>query len=600
MNKTKRKTNHSTFSNIFYFIGLLFRISPTLVMGEFVMGILTTLPTRLISVIGLKYIIDVVDEGVNLERIFYAVALIALILIGSKVFAWIFQEFFWNMAKEKVYYGLNKILYEKARQLDLESYDDPEFYNSFILTIESSSDNITNLLGLVRNYVGNLISFVTIAGLMLTIDPVCLMIILVFIGIFLPLSRKRGNLQMARRRDNTEYHRRSDYFQRIFYLQEYAKEVRMNDIHPLLIDRYNDAADDVIANQKRYHKKISAVAFLQDAGIQDLGFMFALPLYLGYCVLVKETLSAGDFVAAFNGAYSIAASINFLTVWAVAIFSERGKMIEKYREFLKSDFKIKDGTKTAESSKPKEISIKNMSFTYPGNDKPTLKNINLTVKPYEKIALVGYNGAGKTTLTNLLLRLYDVSDGSICIDGEDIRDVTVESHRNRFSAVFQDFQLFACNTGENVALSDKFDEEKVKEALGHSGFNKELKKGVFTELLREFDDEGRMLSGGESQKVAIARAFYKNCPYIILDEPSANLDPIAEYNLNQAMIEAAEQKTVIFISHRLSTTVNADRIYVMENGEIIESGSHEELMALGGTYSYMFNLQAEKYKDADK
>ena len=599
MTKTKDKTNHSTFSNIFYFIGLLFRISPTLVIGEFIMGILTTLPTRLISVVGLKYIIDVVEEGTNLNRIFYAVALIALILVGSKVFAWIFQEFFWNMAKEKVYYGLNKILYEKAKQIDLEAYDNPEYYNSFILTIESSSDNITNLLGLVRNYVGNLISFITIAGVLLTIDPVCLIIILTFIGVFLPLSRKRGSLQMARRRDNTEYHRRSDYFQRIFYLQDYAKEVRMNDIHPLLMDRYNDAADDVIANQKRYHKKISAVGFLQDAGIQDLGFMFALPLYLGYCVLVKETLGAGDFVAAFNGAYSIAASINFLTVWAVAIFSERGKMIEKYREFLKMDFKIKDGGKKAECAQPKEIKIENMSFTYPGNNKPTLKNINLTIKPYEKIALVGYNGAGKTTLTNLLLRLYDVTDGSINIDGEDIRDVTVESHRDRFSAVFQDFQLFACNAGENVALSDKFDEKRVKEALGNSGFNKELKKGVFTELLREFDDEGRMLSGGESQKVAIARAFYKNCPYIILDEPSANLDPIAEYNLNQAMIEAADNKTVIFISHRLSTTVNADRIYVMENGEIIESGSHEELMKQGGTYAYMFNLQAEKYKKTD-
>ena len=157
MNKTKDKTNHSTFSNIFYFIGLLFRISPTLVLGEFVMGVLTTLPTRLISVVGLKYIIDVVEEGENLQRIFYAVALIAAILIGSKVFAWIFQEFFWNMAREKVYYGLNKILYEKAKQLDLEAYDNPEFYNSFILTIESSSDNITNLLGLVRNYVGNII-----------------------------------------------------------------------------------------------------------------------------------------------------------------------------------------------------------------------------------------------------------------------------------------------------------------------------------------------------------------------------------------------------------------------------------------------------------
>ena len=596
MSKLKEKQKHSTFSNIFFFVGLLFKISPTLVIGEFIMGIVTTLPTRLVSVVGLKYIIDVVTEGENLERIFYAVAAIAVLLIGSKVFAWIFQEFFWNVAREKVYYGLNKILYEKARQLDLESYDNPEFYNSFILTIESSSDNITNLLGLVRNYVGNLISFFTIAGVMLTIDPVCLVIILVFIGVFLPLSNKRGDLQMARRKDNTEYHRRSDYFQRIFYLQDYAKEVRMNDIHPLLMARYNDAADDVINNQKKYWKKISAVSFIQEAGIQVCGFMFVLPLYLGYCVLVKKSLGAGDFIAAFNGASSIAMSINFLTVWAVAIFSERGKMIEKYREFLKSDFKIKDGEKVAECGKPEEIKIENMSFTYPGNDKATLKNINLTIRPYEKIALVGYNGAGKTTLTNLILRLYDVTDGSISIGGEDIRNVTAESHRDRFSAVFQDFQLFACSAGENVALDATFDEDKVKTALKHSGFDKELKKGVFTELLREFDDEGKMLSGGESQKIAIARAFYKNCPYVILDEPSANLDPIAEYNLNQAMIEAAQNKTVIFISHRLSTTVNADRIYVMENGEIIESGSHEELMKQNGTYAYMFNLQAEKYK----
>ena len=599
MADNKQKKNHSTFSNIFFFIRLLFKISPTLVVGEFIMGILTTLPTRLISVIGLKYIIDVVSENTELERIFYAVGIIAAVLIGSKLFAWIFQEFFWNMAREKVYYGLNKTLYDKARQLDEESYDNPEFYNSFILTIESSSENITNLLGLVRNYIGNLISFFAVGGVLLTIDPICLLIILVFIGAFLPLSKKMGDLQMARRRDNTEYHRRSDYFQRIFYLQDYAKEVRMNNIHPILMDRYNDAADDVIDNQKRYWKKISLVSFTQETGIQVLGFMFVLPLYLGYCVLVKQTLSPGDFVAAFNGAYSIAVSINFLTVWAVAVFSERGKMIEKYREFLKADFKIKDGDKTAEITEPKTIEIRNMSFTYPGNDSPTLKNINLTVKPYEKIALVGYNGAGKTTLTNLLLRLYDATEGDILIDGESIKDVTVDSHRNRFAAVFQDFQLFSCSVGENVALSDNFDEERVKTALSHSGFTKELKKGVNTELLREFDDEGQMLSGGEGQKVAIARAFYKDCPYVILDEPSANLDPIAEYNLNQAMLEAASHKTVIFISHRLSTTVNADKIYVMENGGIIESGSHDELMALGGTYAYMFNLQAEKYKEKE-
>ena len=139
------------------------------------------------------------------------------------------------------------------------------------------------------------------------------------------------------------------------------------------------------------------------------------------------------------------------------------------------------------------------------------------------------------------------------------------------------------------------DKKRVLESLSHSGFSKPLKNGVDTELLREFDDEGIMLSGGESQKVAIARAFYKKCPYVILDEPSANLDPVAEYNLNRAMMEAAEDKTVIFISHRLSTTVNADRIYVMEHGKIAEQGTHDELMAKNGVYAYMFNLQAEKY-----
>lgn len=585
------------FSNIFFFIKLLFEISPWLVIGEFVWGILMHVPPRLIGVIGVKYIIDTVEEDEHLERIFVAVGIIALVVILSNVFTWVFREFFWNMERERVYYGLNKKLYSKARQLDEESYDNPDFYNNFILTIESSSDNIQNLLGLVRNYVGNIVLLFSIGSVLLTIDPVCLVIILFFIGVFSPISKKIGNLQMGRRIDNTKYHRRSDYFQRIFYLQDYCKEVRMNDISPLLVERYNDAADDVIKNQKKYWKKIAGFYMLQESGIQIFGFMFVLPLYLGYCVLVKNSLSAGEFVAAFNGAFSIASSINFLTVWAVAVFSERGKMIEKYREFLKADFKISDGEKIAEKGKPKEIKIENLSFTYEGNSEPTLKDINLTIKPYEKIALVGYNGAGKTTLTNLLLRLYDPTAGRIIIDGEDIRTATVDSHRDRFAAVFQDFQLFSCNVGENVALDKDYDKHKVGKALGHSGFGKKLRSGTETELLREFDDEGVMLSGGESQKVAIARAFYKDCPYVILDEPSANLDPVAEYNLNRAMTEASDNKTVIFISHRLSTTVHADRIYVMEKGRIIESGSHEELMEMNGTYAYMFNLQAEKYKE---
>lgn len=595
--RKKRETEHSVFSNILYFVGLMFKLSPGLVIGELFSSIIRNLPSKLISVIGIKYIIDTVSEGKDMNRVYKAVLIIAGVLILSNVLSLLYREFYWNMAKERLYYRLNSTLYEKAHSLDLQNYDDPDFYNNFILTIESSSENIQGLLGMVQNYIGNIVSLIAVSSVIFVIDPVCLLIIFASIFIFMPLSTKIGKLQMGRRIDNTKFHRRSDYFQRIFYLQDYAKEVRMNNIRPLLMSRYNDAADDVIANQDKYWKKIASCYAVQQVGVQALGFMFVLPMYLGYCVCVKETLSAGDFVATFNGAYSIAMSLNFLTVWASAVFLERSKMIEKYRGFLKSDSKIKDGEKTAEIAEPKTIHIKDMSFTYPGNSEPTLKNINLEIKPYEKIALVGYNGAGKTTLTNLLLRLYDATEGEILIDGENIKDVTVSSHRERFAAVFQDFQTFACSIGENVALNTHPDKDKVLTALRHSGFEKKLKNGTDTELSREFDDEGIMLSGGESQKVAVARAFYKDCPYVILDEPSANLDPVAEYNLNQAMIEAAKHKTVIFISHRLSTTVNADKIYVMENGGIIESGSHHELMEMNGTYAYMFKLQAEKYKE---
>ena len=598
--KDKRQPVTSIISNVFYFIRLMFSVSPLFVVTDLVWGVIQFLPPRLISVLGMKRVIDIVESGVHLERLWGAVAVIAVVLGVSHLLSWLYREFYWNIAREKLSMGLSEKLYDKARSLDLSQYDDPAFYNNFILTIETSSDNIQNLLGLVRNYVSSLVSFLAVGAVLMTIDPVCLFIVLAVVLAFLPLSRKVGALQMGRRKDNAALHRRSDYFQRIFYLQEYTKEVRMHDVKPLLIDRYNDAAQAVVDNQKKYWKKISLFSGLQEIGIQSLGFLFLLPLYLGWCVLVKKSLSAGDFVASFNGAYQIAMSVNFLTVWALSAFSERGKMIEKYREFLKAEPKLKDGSETAEAGEPQTIEIKDLSFTYPGNDAPTLQHINLTIRPYEKVALVGYNGAGKTTLTNLLLRLYDPTEGSIEIGGQDIRAVTRRSHIDRFAAVFQDFQTYACTIGENVALDKNPDEARVLQALDKTTFRKPLQNGIDTELLREFSDDGVMLSGGESQKMAVARAFYKNCPYAILDEPSANLDPIAEYELNRAMLEGAAHKTVIFISHRLSTTVGADRIYVMENGQIVEDGTHEELMAKDGTYAYMFRLQAKKYAEGSK
>lgn len=593
--KDKVKTAHGTVANIFYMLRIMFKISPMLVIGEIFQHIFCTLPGRLVSVIGLKFVIDEVQNGGDSKKIVLGIALMVAVLVLGEVSTSVFFELFVHREREKLDYGIQTMFYKKAAHIDLQKYDDPAYYSDFILAIESSSDNLRHVLSMVKGYAGEIVSFLTIAGVILTIDPICLLIVVGFVAIFIPMGRYTGNLQMKRREDITEKHRKGDYFARLFYLPEYAGEIRTSGVFPLLRKRFNESADEVVDTQKKYVKKLDKLFYIQDTGIQAIGFVLVLGLYIGYQTIVTGEMSAGDFVATFNGALLIGNSILFLTVYSVRGFTERSRMIEKCRTFLAEKEKIVDGGHTAECGAPEAISVENISFSYEGNENDSLDKVSFEIKPCEKVALVGYNGAGKTTLTNLLLRLYDVKNGSIKIGGRDIREETVESHRARFAAVFQDFQIFSASVGENVALSKDFDEKRVLKALEIVGFDKELPEGVNTILLREFDDEGLMLSGGEQQKIAIARAFYKECPYIILDEPSANLDPISEYELNHAMMTQATDKTVIFISHRLSTTRHADRILMMEKGKIIESGSHDQLMQLGGKYAEMFNLQAEKY-----
>ena len=519
------------------------------------------------------------------------------VIVVCEIFSNVFYELFVHREREKMDLIIQSMFYRKAAELDLAKYDDPGYYSDFILSIENVSDNLTNILSIIKGYIEQILSFLAIAAIMLTIDPVCLLIVLGTVILFIPLGKYTGNLQTKRREAVTEKHRRSDYFARVFYLPDYAGEIRTSGIYPLLRKRFNESADDLIKTQKGFIRKLDGLFFVQEFSVQVVGFMLILSLYVGYQTIVTGKMGAGDFVATFNGATQIGASVLYLTVYSLRSFTERSKMIEKCRSFLATDSKIKDGAHTAECDKPEMISVKDISFTYEGGEKESINGVSFEIKPCEKIALVGYNGAGKTTLTNLLLRLYDVDSGSIEIGGRDIRDVTVASHRSRFSAVFQDFRIFGATVGENVALSPKYDSDRVMKALELAGFTKELPDGADTMLLREFSDEGLMLSGGEQQKLAIARVFYKQSPYIILDEPSANLDPVSEYELNRAISESCTDSTVVFISHRLSTTRHADRILMLENGRVIESGSHDELMEQNGKYAYMFRLQAEKYKD---
>ncbi len=597
--KNLNNTKYSTLSNVFYIMKVMFKLSPMLVTGEILMHILCELPSRLVSVIGLKFVIDEVANGGDTKKIILGISLILGVLVFAEVANALFFELFVYRQREKLDLGLQSMLYKKAATIDLSKYDDPKYYADFILAVENSSDNIHNMLSLVKGYIEEIISFVLIGSLIFTIDPWALVIVLAFSVAFIPIGRKTGKILVERREKLTEAHRVGDYFSRIFYLQEYAGEIKTSGIAPLLRKRFEKSADNIIKKEGHYVKKLNKLLFVQETSIHIIGFMLVLSLYIGYQVLVAKTIGVGDFVATLNGAVQIGGGVLYLTVYSLRGFTERSRMIDKCRIFLDAENDITDGIHTASCGEPETIRVKNVSFSYEGSHKKSLDSISFEIKPYEKVALVGYNGAGKTTLTNLLLRLYDVSDGSIEIGSRDIREETVFSHRNRFAAVFQDFQVFSASVGENVALSREYDEKRVWEALEKAGFKKPLPNGLETMLLREFDDNGMMLSGGEQQKIAIARAFYKKCPYVILDEPSANLDPVSEYELNHAMITGAEDKTVIFISHRLSTTVSADKIFMMEKGKIIESGNHNELMALGGKYAQMFELQAEKYLNGD-
>lgn len=595
--KKKIKAKHNTVSNVFYMLRVMFKISPGLVIGEIAEQIMGALPSKLISVIGLKYVIDEVQNGGDPKKIILAIASMLGIIIACEVFTNIFYELFAHREREKLDLGIQSMFYKKAAELDLARYDDPGYYSDFILSIENTADNLRSILNLVRGYVEQVIAFAAVAAIMLTIDPICLVIVLVSVILFIPVGKYTGSLQTKRREATTEKHRRADYFSRLFYLPDYAGEIRTSGVYPLLRKRFTESADDVIDTQRRYVKKLDWLFFAQEFTVQVVGFMLILSLYIGYQTIVTGNMSAGDFVATFNGSVQIGSAVLYLTVYSLRNFTERSQMIEKCREFLGETSKIKDGEHIAECGEPEKISVKNVTFAYEGSKKDCINNVSFEIMPGEKIALVGYNGAGKSTLTNLLLRLYDIKDGSIEIGGRDIREETVDSHRARFAAVFQDFCIFGATIGENVALQKDYDSERVLEALKLAGFTKPLPNGTDTVLLREFDDEGLMLSGGEQQKIAIARVFYKQCPYIILDEPSANLDPVSEYELNQAISRNCKNRTVIFISHRLSTTRHADRILMLENGRIIESGSHDELMALDGKYAYMFKLQAEKYND---
>ena len=598
MSKKNKKNEKSfgTISNNLYMLGFIAKNAPSLLFFTVFFDVLSNVPWILSNVVLLKYIIDVVTSGVDFYRAGVACGIFALIVIIGTIGSTVFYEIFLPKQREKLNYKLYSQIYDKAAKMDFEAYDNPAFYNDLVLAMTSMNERVERVLHDAQDITRLLTSIISITAVIATIEPLCLVFIFLCVGIMIPIGRLIAKVNVKRTEAMTPLDRKNLYFSRVFYLQDYAKELRLNPAGEMIERRYNKNITDRLVTIAPFLRKQWQLYFCQEALPMTLLVYLGIALYMGYKAIVTKEISLGEFAATFNGANAVSRCVFDLTSWFSINLRENALYIDKFRRFMSAEKKIIGGNVKKVFDKPVSIKLENVSFTYPGNDKPTLKNINLEIKPCQKIALVGYNGAGKTTLTNLILRLYDVTEGRITVDGTDIREWDIPSYHENFAAVFQDFSLFGATVGENVAMNDHPDKEKVLAALKESSFGKEMKNGTDTILLREFDDNGLSLSGGEGQKVAVARAFYKKCPFAILDEPSANLDPVSEYALNDAMSRAAADKTVIFISHRLSTTVMADVIYMLENGEIVESGSHDELMALGGKYAYMFNLQAEKYQ----
>ena len=337
------------------------------------------------------------------------------------------------------------------------------------------------------------------------------------------------------------------------------------------------------------------------AASKGIGAVMSGIIYLFVCVKAWAGAfpigSATQYIGAITGVFM---GLNGLIV-AFENVRANGVFLSNTFEYLDIPNSMYQGSLTTEkrSDRQYEVEFRNVSFKYPGSEAYALKNVNIKFKVGSRLAVVGMNGSGKTTFIKLLCRLYDPTEGEILLNGIDIRKYRYDDYRDIFSIVFQDFQLFAMPLGENVAVSASYDREDVADCLEKAGFSERLStmpKGLDTVLYKTLDKDGVEVSGGEAQKIAIARAIYKNAPFIILDEPTAALDPVAEAEIYEKFNDIAGDKTAIYISHRLSSCRFCDEILVFDHGQIVQTGSHEELVHQeAGKYYALWNAQAQYY-----
>lgn len=556
------------------------------------------------SVLFIRYLINALVNQEAFISIIQTSAIVMGVMVLIIIFNLFFQDYYYPYIMNKVQKQVQGELIQKASKIDLVNYDDPEFYNKYVWLIQDADfralETFRNVMDFVRNGLSLLFLLVTV----IVIDPVMLLFSLIPLIFSMIINTKMGKIRYKLDEEKIPYERKRDYVKRVFYLQQYAKEVRLTNIKQVLMGNFNQNIESIIGIVKKHGVKLALLDILTATIHVVLGTMVSM-VYLSLQVY-RGVLSLGDFSALLSGSGQINTNIQGLFMSFPRLY-QNSLYIKNFRAFMEYEHEHKQ-TKVVERPAVVKLDITNVitchnvTFTYPNQAIPTLHAIDINLTKGENIAIVGHNGAGKSTLVKLLLGLYTPQQGNILLYGKDCSNYDKSSYHRYFGSVLQDFQLYALSVAENILMREvrdaKQDEWIVWRALERVGMKDKIKalpNGIYTQCFREFDRDGIEFSGGEKQRIALARIFATPCDIVILDEPSSALDPIAEHEIYLIIMEHCLEKSIIFISHHLSSIKHADRIYLLDKGEVLETGTHEELMQLKGEYQHMFQIQAEKY-----
>jgi len=545
----------------------------------------------------LKFVVnEIVSGSQNLNNIILYISSFGIYSIVVTNLNGYLINYFNPEALNHIQEEMQKEIFEKVSKIDLCSIENPEFYDKYVKALSEIDRRANDVVNSIIEIFSGLIVIISIITIISTLDPIFIIFSLITVVPSLYLTKKTNNAIYDSRMANTSCNRKMEYIKRIYYLPKFSKEIRIFPLNELFFKKYEDASNDRAKNISKYGKKIYKINFLSITIRMSVNI--SMLLYLSNRIM-KGYLGIGDFMALINAVSNLSIYITQL-LKAIPNLQNNSMYIENLRDIFNYKPNIESmGSKS--SDKLANLEFKHVKFSYNEKDKFMLNNININLKIGSKIAIVGLNGAGKTTLIKLILKLYQANSGVIKLGDINYKEWETEKLRKKIAIVFQDYEIYAISIAENILLRPvecEEDEKKVWEALKYANLDEKVRKlpnSIYTSVTKEFDANGIMFSGGELQKLAIARAAASDAEIIIMDEPSSALDPIAERSIFESMINICKNKTVIFITHRLSTISYADCIYHIKNGEIIECGTHKELMNKKGQYFKMYTTQAQNY-----